>query len=82
MASLSTMKAQSECSRVVWVVKMELYGSTTAVEIWNEKKSHVTKFFSRYKNVCFTFEHAALVLTVFIVLTIISELKFIDAPTP
>jgi len=27
------MKAQSECSKVVWVVRMELYGSTTAVEI-------------------------------------------------
>ena len=33
-ASLSTMKAQSECSRVVCVVRMELYGSTTAVETW------------------------------------------------
>merc|ERR1711957_827194 len=33
MASLSTMNAQSECSRVVWHVRMELYGSTTAVEI-------------------------------------------------
>lgn len=30
---LSTMKAQSECSSVVCVVRMELYGSTTAVEI-------------------------------------------------
>ena len=29
----SPMKAQSECSKVVWVVKMELYCSTTAVEI-------------------------------------------------
>ena len=26
-----TMKAQSECSRVVWAHKVELYGSTTAV---------------------------------------------------
>jgi hypothetical protein len=32
-ASLSTMKEQSECSRVVWVVKTELYGSTTDVDI-------------------------------------------------
>ena len=30
---LSTMKAQSECSSVVCVVRIELYGSTTAVEI-------------------------------------------------
>ncbi len=30
---LSTIKAQSECSSVVCVVKIELYGSTTAVEI-------------------------------------------------
>jgi len=32
-ASLSTMNEQSECSRVVWVVKTELYGSTTDVDI-------------------------------------------------
>jgi hypothetical protein len=31
---LSTMKAQSESSRVVWVVSMEFQGSTTAVETW------------------------------------------------
>ncbi len=30
---LSTIKAQSECSSVVCVVRIELYGSTTAVEI-------------------------------------------------
>ncbi|KAA8579442.1 hypothetical protein FQN60_006535 [Etheostoma spectabile] len=28
------VQAQSECSRVVWVVRMELYGSTTAVDTW------------------------------------------------
>ncbi|KAH3679985.1 hypothetical protein WICPIJ_008461 [Wickerhamomyces pijperi] len=32
MASLSTMKVQSACSKVVWVVKTVLYGSTTEVE--------------------------------------------------
>jgi hypothetical protein len=32
-ASLSTMNEQSECSRVVCVVKTELYGSTTDVDI-------------------------------------------------
>ena len=35
IASLSTMNAQSECSRVVWVVNIELYGSTTAVDIYS-----------------------------------------------
>ena len=33
-ASLSTMKEQSECSSVVWVVSTELYGSTTEVDIF------------------------------------------------
>jgi hypothetical protein len=42
MASLSTMKAQSECSSVVWVVRMELYGSTTAVATYAKTRS---KFF-------------------------------------
>ena len=28
------MNAQSECSRVVCVVRIELYGSTTAVDTW------------------------------------------------
>lgn len=31
LTSLSTMNAQSECSRVVCVVRIELYGSTTAL---------------------------------------------------
>jgi hypothetical protein len=39
MASLSTMKAQSECSKVVWVVRMELYGSTTAVATYQVEKT-------------------------------------------
>lgn len=34
MASVSTMKAQSECSRVVWLMRMALQGSTTAMETW------------------------------------------------
>ena len=46
MASLSTMKAQSECSRVVWVVRMELQGSTTAVQIWGVTK--ILKFLGEY----------------------------------
>ena len=33
-ASLSTMNEQSECSSVVWVVRTELYGSTTEVDIF------------------------------------------------
>jgi hypothetical protein len=32
MASLSTMKLQSECSRVVQLLRIELWGSVTAVE--------------------------------------------------
>lgn len=41
IASLSTMKAQSECSSVVCVVRMELYGSTTAVDIYKKKKRNI-----------------------------------------
>ena len=32
MAWLSTRKAQSQCSRVVWVYRIALYGSTMAVD--------------------------------------------------
>jgi hypothetical protein len=32
-ASLSNTKAQSDLSIVLWVVKIELYGSTTADEV-------------------------------------------------
>jgi hypothetical protein len=31
-ASLSSMNAQSEWSIIAWVARIELYGSTTAVE--------------------------------------------------
>lgn len=41
IASLSTMKAQSECSSVVCVVRMELYGSTTAVDIYQKMKHNM-----------------------------------------
>ena len=35
-APLSSMTASSVCSRSEWVESTELYGLTTAVEIWGE----------------------------------------------
>lgn len=45
MASLSTINEQSECSNVVCVVRIELYGSTTAVLIRGAVKNYRLLFY-------------------------------------